>query len=219
MTSGKSSTTLRITVYAGAVRKVGDGQRSALCLLFGHMQQSICVFCGSASGASEQYAAAAQEFARAAARRGIRVVYGGASVGLMGVLADTVLAEGGEIIGVIPGALLEREIAHRGLSELRVVETMHERKAMMAQLADAFVALPGGLGTFEELFEVWTWGQLGLHSKPYGLFNAAGYYDPLIAFLDHACEEGFVRPAQRTMLAVDDDPNELLDLLLGTGRA
>lgn len=143
----------------------------------------------------------------------MRVVYGGASVGLMGVVADAVLAEGGEVIGVIPGTLVEREIAHRRLTELRVVETMHERKAGMAALADVFVALPGGLGTLEELFEIWTWGQIGLHAKPYGLLNTAGYYDPLIEFLDHAVREGFVREAQRSALVVSSDPDELLDVL------
>ena len=146
----------------------------------------------------------------------MRVVYGGASVGLMGVVADAVLAERGEVIGVIPGTLVEREIAHRQLTELRVVDTMHQRKAGMADLADAFVALPGGLGTLEELFEIWTWGQIGLHAKPYGLLNTAGYYDPLIEFLDHAVREGFVREAQRSALFVSSDPDELLDLLTGS---
>jgi uncharacterized protein (TIGR00730 family) len=181
------------------------------------MRQSICVFCGSAAGVSEQYARATQDFARAAVRRDVRVVYGGASVGLMGVLADAILDAGGEVVGVIPNALVDREIAHRGLTELRVVASMHERKATMAQLADAFVALPGGLGTLEELFEIWTWSQLGLHSKRYGVLNTAHYYKPLISFLDHARDEGFVRQAQRDMLAVDDDPDRLLDVLLGAG--
>jgi uncharacterized protein (TIGR00730 family) len=179
------------------------------------MRRSICVFCASAIGASTQYVVETQRFARAAVERGIRVVYGGASVGLMGVLADAVLAAGGEVVGVIPGALVDREIAHRGLTELRIVGTMHERKATMAQLADAFVALPGGLGTLEELFEVWTWAQLGLHAKPCGILNAHRYYERLIAFLDHACDEGFVRQAQRAALAVDDDPGRLLERLLG----
>ena len=143
----------------------------------------------------------------------MRVVYGGASVGLMGVVADTVLAEGGEVIGVIPGSLVEREIAHRRLTELRVVETMHARKAEMAALADAFVALPGGLGTLEELFEVWTWAQLGLHAKPCALLNTSGYFDPLIEFLDHAVHEGFVRERQRASLIVASEPDELLDEL------
>ena len=173
------------------------------------------MFCGSAFGLCEDYVAATQRFALAAVQRRVRVVYGGASVGLMGVLADTVLAAGGDIVGVIPGRLVDREIAHRGLTELHVVGTMHERKASMAQLADAFVALPGGLGTLEELFEVWTWAQLGLHSKPCGLLNTARYYDPLIAFLDHARDEGFIRHAQREALVVDDDPNRLIDALVG----
>jgi uncharacterized protein (TIGR00730 family) len=183
------------------------------------MRRSICVFCGSANGVSEEYVTATRQFARAAVQRDYRVVYGGASVGLMGVLADSVLSEGGEIIGVIPGKLVAREIAHRGLTELRVVETMHERKAVMAELADAFVALPGGLGTLEELFEVWTWKQIGLHSKLCGVLNVGGYYDPLIAFLDHACVEGFVRTAQRVSLSVSSDPGELLELLMGSAVA
>ena len=177
------------------------------------MRRSICVFCGSANGASSAYLAAARDFAREAVRRDLRIVYGGASVGLMGALADAALAEGGEVVGVMPRALVDREIAHTRLTELRIVETMHERKATMAQLADAFVALPGGLGTLEELFEVWTWGYLGLHAKPYGLLNVQGFYDPLTRFLDHAAAEGFVRVAQRAMLAVNDDSNRLLDAL------
>jgi uncharacterized protein (TIGR00730 family) len=179
------------------------------------MPQSICVFCGSAPGRSSQYLAVTQTFARAAVRRGVRVVYGGASVGLMGALADAVLEAGGEVVGVIPAMLVDREIAHRGLTELRVVASMHERKAMMAELADAFVALPGGLGTLEELFEVWTWSQLGLHAKPCGVLNVDRYYDPLIAFLDHASDEGFMRLAQRDALSIDDDPDRLIDTLMG----
>ena len=134
----------------------------------------------------------------------------------MGVLADTALADGGDVVGVIPRALIDREIAHRGLTELHVVDTMHERKARMAELADAFVALPGGLGTLEELFEVWTWGMLGLHTTPYGLLDVEGYYQPLIRFLDHARDEGFIRAAQRDRLMVDTDPERLLD---GLSRA
>jgi uncharacterized protein (TIGR00730 family) len=177
------------------------------------MSACIAVFCGSAFGRDAQYAASAEAFARSVARRGMRLVYGGASVGLMGVIADTMLAEGGEVVGVMPGTLVEREIAHRRLTELRVVETMHERKAGMAALADAFVALPGGLGTLEELFEVWTWAQLGIHTKPCALLNTAGYYDPLIEFLDHAVREGFVRERQRASLIVSSDPEDLLDSL------
>jgi len=178
------------------------------------MRRSLCVFCGSAFGSSEEYVAATRSFAREAVHREVRVVYGGASVGLMGALADAVLAAGGEIVGVIPGRLVDREIAHRGLTELRIVDTMHERKATMAQFADAFVALPGGLGTLEEVFEVWTWAQLGLHAKPCGLLNTSRYYDPLIAFLDHARDEGFIRHAQRAALVVDDDPGRLIDRLI-----
>jgi uncharacterized protein (TIGR00730 family) len=177
------------------------------------MVTRIGVFCGSAFGRGGDYPAAAKAFASAAVKRGMGVVYGGASVGLMGLVADTVLAEGGEVIGVIPATLVEREIAHRRLTELRVVETMHERKAGMAALADAFVALPGGLGTLEELFEVWTWSHLGLHAKPCALLNTGGYYDPLIDFVDHAVREGFVRETQRSTLVVASEPEELLDSL------
>src|SRR5512143_1572135 len=177
------------------------------------MIRSICVFCGSSTGLSAGYETAACSFAESAAQRGIRLVYGGASVGLMGAIADAALRNGGEVVGVIPRALVDREIAHRGLTELHVVDTMHERKAMMAELSDAFVALPGGLGTLEELFEVWTWGMLGLHTKPYGILNVTDYYSPLIRFLDHASDEGFIRPAQRAMLVVEDDATRLLDKL------
>ncbi|HTI63697.1 MAG TPA: TIGR00730 family Rossman fold protein [Gemmatimonadaceae bacterium] len=175
--------------------------------------KSICVFCGSSNGGSPSYATAANELAQCAAKKGIQLVYGGASVGLMGVLADTTLAHGGRVVGVIPRALVVREIAHRGLTELHVVETMHERKARMAELADAFVVLPGGLGTLEELFEVWTWGMLGLHAKPFGLLDVERYYRPLLQFLDHARDEGFVRAAQRERLIVDTDPERLLEAL------
>jgi len=177
------------------------------------MIRSICVFCGSSSGVKGAYKDAARAFADHAARQGIRLVYGGASVGLMGSIADAALRAGGEVIGVIPRALVDREIAHSGLTKLHVVDTMHERKAMMAELSDAFVALPGGLGTLEELFEVWTWGMLGLHAKPYAILNVDGYYSPLIDFLDHARDEGFIRPAQRAMLVVDDDAMRLVDTL------
>jgi uncharacterized protein (TIGR00730 family) len=141
------------------------------------------------------------------------LVYGGASVGLMGTLADTAREAGGEVVGVIPRALMDREIAHRGLTRLVIVDTMHERKAAMAELADAFVALPGGIGTLEEFFEVWTWGQLGIHHKPYGLLNVDDYYTPLIEFLDHARRAGFIRAAQRDRVSVARDPNELLEQL------
>jgi uncharacterized protein (TIGR00730 family) len=178
------------------------------------MIRSICVFCGSSSGVSPAYETAARAFAESLVERNIRLVYGGASVGLMGTIADTALRAGGTVVGVIPRALVDREIAHRGLTELHVVDTMHERKARMADLSDAFVALPGGLGTLEELFEVWTWGMLGLHAKPYGILDVDGYYSPLIRFLDHARDEGFVRPAQRAMLVVETDATRLLDGLV-----
>ena len=173
----------------------------------------LCVFAGSNAGVRPEYRAAAQELGRVLAGRGVGVVYGGASIGLMGALADAALAAGGLVIGVIPAALLAKEIAHPGLTELRVVSSMHERKALMADLSDAFVALPGGLGTFEELFEVLTWAQLGLHRKPCGLLNVQGYFDPLLAFVSHSIEEGFVRPEHRAMISVSKSSASLIDLL------
>jgi hypothetical protein len=177
------------------------------------MIRSVCVFCGSSNGASPAYVDSARAFGQEAVRRGIRIVYGGAGVGVMGALADAVLDAGGEVTGVMPRSLVEREVVHTGLTDLRVVDTMHDRKALMAELSDAFVALPGGLGTLEELFEVWTWGMLGLHAKPYGLLNVDGYYTPLIQFLDHAVTQGFVRPAQRAELRVHEDPRTLLTMI------
>ena len=173
--------------------------------------KSICVFCGSNFGARDSYAAAATDLGRAVAGRGLRLVYGGAKVGLMGTVADAALAGGGEVTGVIPGALVEREIAHAGLTELRTVDSMHERKKVMADLADGFVALPGGAGTMEELFEVWTWGQLGHHDKPVGLMNVDGFFDPLLVFLDRQRDERFMRAEHRAMLMVETDPETLLD--------
>jgi len=173
--------------------------------------ERLCVFCGSSPGGHPDYAAAAAGLGRALAEAGIGVVYGGASVGLMGAVADAALAAGGEVVGVIPQALVDREIAHPGLSDLRVVGSMHERKARMAELADGFVALPGGLGTLEELFEVYTWGLLGLHAKPLGLLDVRGYYERLAAFLDHAVAEGFVGAEHRAMLVVERDPAALLE--------
>ncbi|MEY4513371.1 MAG: hypothetical protein RLZZ450_5493 [Pseudomonadota bacterium] len=170
----------------------------------------ICVFCGSSAGRLPAYRAAAIAFGELLAREGIGLVYGGAHAGLMGLLADSVLAHGGEVVGVIPESLVAREIAHKGLTQLHVVSSMHERKAQMAALSDAFVALPGGIGTLEELFEVWTWGQLGLHDKPCALLNVAGFYDKLSAFLDFVTGEGFVRQAVRDVLLVDDDAARLL---------
>lgn len=170
----------------------------------------LCVFCGSSPGNQPEYLAAAQQLGTALAKAGIGLVYGGAQVGLMGAVADAALAAGGEVIGVIPRHLVERELAHEGLTTLHEVGSMHERKAMMADLSDGFIALPGGVGTFEELFEVWTWGQLGHHQKPCALFNAAGYYDKLIEFLNHAVTEGFMRQPYRDMLIVDNAAEPLL---------
>jgi uncharacterized protein (TIGR00730 family) len=175
--------------------------------------QRVCVFCGSSPGARPAYAGAAAELGRLLVDDGIGVVYGGGAVGLMGVLADSVLDAGGEAIGVIPQALVDREIGHHGLSELRVVGSMHERKALMAELADAFVALPGGLGTLEELFEVYTWAQLGLHRKPCGLLDVEDYYAGIVDFLEHAVRERFVREDHRAMLMVERDPRRLIDRL------
>ncbi len=173
----------------------------------------VCVFTGSRLGADPAYAAAAEELARAAGAAGLGLVYGGASVGLMGVLADAALDAGLEVTGVIPQALVDREIAHPRLRDLRVVGSMHERKALMAELSDAFVALPGGAGTLEELFEVYTWSQLGLHAKPCALLNVRGYYDGLAGFLDHAVSEGFLRPEHRETLLVGEEPAALLAAL------
>jgi uncharacterized protein (TIGR00730 family) len=174
----------------------------------------VCVFCGSSPGARPEYAAATVELATLLADRGIGVVYGGASVGLMGLLADTTLAAGGEVHGVIPRGVFPTEIPHAGLTEQHVVDTMHERKALMAELGDAFVALPGGIGTLEELIEVYTWSQLGLHHKPLGVLNTAGFYDTLAAFLDHAVQERFLRPQQRAVLAFEAEPEALLARLV-----
>ena len=175
----------------------------------------LCVFCGSAMGVGPAYRLAAQALGRVLAERGVGLVYGGGRVGLMGVVADAVLAGGGEVVGVMPEALVAREIAHPGLTALRVVGSMHERKAVMAAESDAFVALPGGIGTLEELFEVWTWAQLGIHAKPCGVLDVGGYYAPLLAFLDRGVAEGFVRPAQRAALLVDDEPGRMVDRLAG----
>jgi hypothetical protein len=175
--------------------------------------QRLCVFCGSSPGARPTYAESARRLGRVLVARGIGLVYGGGSIGLMGVLADAVLEQGGEVIGVIPRGLARREIAHRGLTELRVVATMHERKAAMAEAADGFVALPGGLGTFEELLEVVTWAQLGLHAKPVGVLNVEGYFDPLIALVARAVEERFVRPEHGELLVAAAEPEGLLAAL------
>jgi uncharacterized protein (TIGR00730 family) len=173
----------------------------------------VCVFCGSSSGNRDDYRTVTTALAAELIRRGIGVVYGGACVGLMGLLADEVLARGGEVIGVIPGAMVDREIAHRGLTDLRIVDSMHERKAMMAGLADAFIALPGGFGTFEEFCEAVTWTQLGLHQKRCGLLNVAGFYDPLLALFDRAVADGFLKPENRAIVTAEAEPSALLDRL------
>jgi uncharacterized protein (TIGR00730 family) len=173
----------------------------------------ICVFCGSSPGRSSSYAAAARRLGATLARRGIGLVYGGGNVGLMGIVADAVLADGGEVAGVIPRALVDRELAHARLTELVVVDTMHERKQRMHDLSDAFIAMPGGFGTLDELCEILTWRQLGFHEKPIGLLDAAGYFGPLSAAFDHAVREGFVAAQHRALLALDDDPVRLLDRL------
>jgi uncharacterized protein (TIGR00730 family) len=173
----------------------------------------LCVFCGSSEGNDPAYLQAARALGETLARSGIGLVYGGASVGLMGVLADAALVAGGEVTGVMPRALVEKEVAHSRLTDLRVVGSMHERKALMAELSDGFVALPGGIGTFEELFEVWTWAQLGHHTKSCALLNVRGFYDGLIAFLDKVVERGFMKGVHRSMLIVAQQPMELIERL------
>jgi uncharacterized protein (TIGR00730 family) len=176
---------------------------------------SVCVFCGSNAGADPAYLAAAEAVGSTLARRGIRVVYGGGRVGMMGALADAARAAGGDVIGVLPRQLFEREIGHTGIDDLRVVGSMHERKALMVELADAFIALPGGIGTLEELFEVYTWAQLGIHAKPLGLLDVAGYYQPLATMLDHAVAQRFLREETRAMLAIARDLESLLAAFSG----
>jgi uncharacterized protein (TIGR00730 family) len=171
----------------------------------------ICVYAGSSFGSSPGYATVASALGAACARRGLGIVYGGGGVGLMGVLADAALKAGGEVIGVIPEAMIARELAHHRLTELIPVDSMHTRKHRMAELSDAFIALPGGIGTLEEVIEVFTWLQLGLHLKPVGLLNAFGFYDPLLQFLDHARDQGFLTPAHRSMLTVQAEVEPLLD--------
>ncbi|HEX6763673.1 MAG TPA: TIGR00730 family Rossman fold protein [Gaiellaceae bacterium] len=175
--------------------------------------QRVCVFCGASSGRSAAYAAAARAFGEAVAARGLGLVFGGGRVGLMGAVADGALAAGGEVIGVIPQSLVDRELAHGGLSRLDVVGSLHERKARMAELAGAFVALPGGFGTLDELLEQLTWSQLGIHAKPVGLLDVEGYWRPLIALARHATEEGFVRESDLAAIAVAEEPAALLDRL------
>lgn len=171
---------------------------------------SVCVYCGSRHGNQTAYAAAAHALGRAIGERGWQLVYGGGKVGLMGEIADATLAAGGRVVGVIPTSLKEREVGHAGLHELHVVPTMHLRKQMMAERAQVFIALPGGIGTLEELYEVWTWRQLGYHDQPIGLLNTDGYYDALLRFMSHTVEQGFLSSAQHSVLQVGQDPVELL---------
>ena len=171
----------------------------------------ICVFCGSSSGSQPEYRACAVELATELTRRRIGLVYGGGNVGLMGAIADAILKAGGEAIGVIPEHLMTREIGHKQLTKLHIVHSMHERKALMADLSDAFIALPGGFGTLEEFFEVLTWSQLGLHTKPCGIVNVLGYYTPLLKMLDHAVDQRFLKPQNRALVLARDTPAELLE--------
>lgn len=171
----------------------------------------VCVFCGSSAGRREAYADSARAMGNLLATRGIGIVYGGSALGMMGALADAALDAGGRVTGVLPRALMEREIAHPRLTELRVVDSMHARKAVMAELAHAFIALPGGIGTLEEFFEIWTWAQLGIHARPVGVLNPGGYFDGLLMFLDTAVVEGFVRPAHRALILVDASAERLLE--------
>jgi uncharacterized protein (TIGR00730 family) len=173
----------------------------------------VCVFCGSSCGSYPEYRKAAEELARELVRRGIGLVYGGGNVGLMGTLADAVLKAGGEAIGVIPRNLMAKDVGHKGLTKLHVVGSMHERKALMADLSDAFVVMPGGFGTMEEFCEVLTWSQLGLHAKPCGILNVLGYYLPLLAMFDHAVEQGFLRPENRALVLAHQSAAELLQAL------
>ncbi|MFD2233587.1 TIGR00730 family Rossman fold protein [Phaeospirillum tilakii] len=170
----------------------------------------VCVFCGSSFGTRPAYAEATRRLGRMLAENGLELVYGGGCVGLMGEVADAVLAAGGRVTGVIPEGMVRREVAHQGLTELRVVGSMHERKATMVELADGFIALPGGIGTLDELFEIWGWGQLGLHSKPLGFLDVEHYYRDLMLFLDHVAAEGFMRARHRAMVAIEADPAALL---------
>jgi uncharacterized protein (TIGR00730 family) len=176
--------------------------------------RSVCVFCGSSTGSRPEYADAARRLGATLAARRLELVYGAGNVGLMGVLADAALAAGGRVVGVIPRSLVLRELAHQGLSESHVVETMHQRKALMADLSDAFVALPGGYGTLDELFEILTWSQLGIHNKPIGLLNVNGFFDPLLAWVRHACAEGFLRQQHVDLLHVATDVEGMLDVLM-----
>lgn len=173
--------------------------------------KSVCVFCGSNPGNDPVYAEGARAMGVEIARRGMVLVYGGGAVGLMGIVADAALAAGGEVHGIIPRALREKEVGHHHLTRLEIVETMHIRKARMAELSEGFIAMPGGIGTFEELFEIWTWAQLGIHDKPLAFLNVAGFYDPLATFLDNTVEAGFLKQTHRAMTITDTQPATLLD--------
>ncbi|MFS2007616.1 TIGR00730 family Rossman fold protein [Duganella sp. CT11-25] len=179
------------------------------------MSLSICVYCGANAGVSPRYAEAARALGRALVARDLALVYGGGKVGLMGIIADEVLRVGGEVTGVIPTALVEREVGHTGLTRQFIVKDMHERKAMMAELSDGFIAMPGGMGTLEELFEMLTWSQLGIHAKPIGLLNVDGFFDGLIGFIGHASAQGFIRPQHAALMRSSSDPQELLAQLRG----
>ena len=193
---------------------VGSGLKNRnLCALCGNSLMRFCVFCGSSFGVREEYRQAAVTLGECLLERDIGLVYGGGSVGLMGAVADTVMAGGGQVVGVIPESMARREVAHHGLTQLEVVQGMHPRKARMAELSAAFIALPGGFGTFEELFEVITWSQLGFHAKPIGLLNVLGYFNPFLELVDHALQEGFIRPDNRALFEVEDSPEELLERL------
>jgi uncharacterized protein (TIGR00730 family) len=185
----------------------------ALLVRFPGLLKTVCIYAGSMEGARPEYRAGAAQFARLLASDGIGVVYGGGRAGLMGAVADAAREAGGRVTGVIPRQLVDREVAHQDLDDLRVVSSMHERKALMAELADAFVAIPGGIGTLEELVEVFTWAQLGMHRKPVALLDLGGYYRGLVSFFDHATAEGFLRPATREMLLVEDDPATMIERL------
>ena len=185
----------------------------ALLVRFPGLLKTVCIYAGSLDGTRPEYRVGAEEFARLLASDGVGVVYGGGRAGLMGAIADAARSAGGHVTGVIPRQLVEREVAHQDLDDLRVVNSMHERKALMAELSDAFVAVPGGIGTLEELVEVFTWAQLGMHRKPVALLDLGGYYRGLVEFFDHAEAEGFLRPATRQMLVVDDDPARLIERL------
>lgn len=183
------------------------------------MTKAICVYCGANPGASPRYAEAARALGRALVEDNIALVYGGGNVGLMGIIADEVLRLGGDVTGVIPNALMEREVGHMGLTRQFIVKDMHERKAMMAKLADGFIAMPGGMGTLEELFEMLTWSQLGIHAKPVGLLNVDGFYDSLMGFIGHASGEGFIRPQHAALMMVESDPQALVQRLRARAAA